>query len=79
MDENAFNLLIISFEKINTFDEWNDKISKISSNKLKGDLFEYFTYYILKYHPEYKNKFKEVYYSYINQFILQNSIILFSK
>ncbi len=62
MNPETLKLFSNSFENnVNNFDEWNDVVASYKDNKLKGDLFEYLTYYLLKYHNEFKNRFKEVY------------------
>lgn len=46
-------------DKINSFDDFYE-IMKPLENKQKGDLFEEFTKYIFKYHPNYRHIAKEV-------------------
>jgi len=46
---------------VNSVEKLFNTLGKITSKKLKGDVFEELSYWIFKIHPYYRNIFKEVY------------------
>ena len=54
-------LLAAALESCVTFGDFEKHLANIADNKQKGDLFEYFSFYLLKCHYYYKDEFSKVY------------------
>jgi hypothetical protein len=54
------NILYESMQPYNTYKQWANSLIELAPTE-KGHLFEYFCYYILKFHPDFKNNISELY------------------